>query len=266
MSGTILNSGQISFLQGRVLCWFSCGAPSAVASKLAVEKYGFGPKVARLELQVINCDTLADEHPDNQRFMRDVECWIRWPIKQIRSDLYGTVDEVNERTKYMSGPDGARCTTELKKKPRLAYQWAEDMHVWGLAADEKKRIVDFEFNNPELRCDWILRDAGLSEMQCREMLRTAGIQLPAMYALGYEHNNCIGCLKATSPKYWNQIRRDFPAKFNLRAKRSRELGVRLVRLKGERIFLDELPPDSVESITEDLHCGPVCNPPSTIAP
>lgn len=253
---TILNNGQVSFMDGRVLVWFSCGAPSACAAKLAVQKHRGGA----IEVQVINCDTLIEEHPDNARFLRDVERWIGVPVTQLRSDKYPDVDAVNVGTRYMSGPDGARCTLELKKKPREAYQFPEDLHIWGYAADEAKRIREFEFNNPELRNEWILRDNGLTEADCREMIVKAGIELPAMYALGYEHNNCIGCLKATSPKYWNQIRKDFPAKFALRAIRSRELGVRLVRHKGVRIFLDELPTSATEVVKEDLSCGPACNP------
>jgi len=38
------------------------------------------------------------------------------------------------------------------------------------------------------------------------------------------------------------IRRDFPEVFQRRCEQSRELNVRLTRLHGERIFLDELPP------------------------
>jgi len=43
-----------------------------------------------------------------------------------------------------------------------------------------------------------------------------------------------------------------------RAEQSRRLGVRLARYKGVRIFLDELPEDATEKITEDLSCGPQC--------
>ncbi len=162
----------------------------------------------------------------------------------------------------MSGPDGARCTTELKKKPRIAYQWAEDLHVWGMTAGEEKRIDEFVWNNPELRCEWILRDAGMTKDDCHAMIAEAGIEQAAMYGLGFENNNCKGCEKATSPAYWNRTRRCFPETFALRARRSRELGVRLVRLKGVRIFLDELPPDEREEVKEDLSCGPACNPES----
>lgn len=255
IGGSIMNDGQASFLSGRVLVWFSCGAASAVASKLAVEKYR-----GKRDLEIVNCDTLKDEHEDNPRFMRDVEKWIQWPIKQIRSSLYETCDDVFSETRYMSGRDGARCTTELKKKPRLAYQWREDSHIFGFTSDEQNRIDDFEWNNPELQLEWILRDAGIRKRDCYAILKAAGIQLPEMYLLGYRNNNCRGCVKATSPGYWNKVRKDFPDVFDIRASRSRELGCRLVRLKGERIFLDELPPGVGKYKGEDLSCGPACNP------
>lgn len=49
----------------RTLVWFSCGAASAVAAKLAVQKYGAA-------CEVVYCDTLSTEHPDNGRFLTDV--------------------------------------------------------------------------------------------------------------------------------------------------------------------------------------------------
>jgi hypothetical protein len=80
-----------------------------------------------------------------------------------------------------------------------------------------------------------------------------------MYSLGYRNNNCIGCVKATSPAYWAKIKRDFPEVFAKRAAQSREIGCRLTRVKGKRIFLDELPEgDFGRYKTEDISCGPEC--------
>lgn len=70
--------------EGRVLAWFSCGAASAVMSKLLVEKYG--PRC-----EVINNWMENDEHPDNRRFMLECEPWIGATIKQIKSDKYSSV-------------------------------------------------------------------------------------------------------------------------------------------------------------------------------
>jgi 3'-phosphoadenosine 5'-phosphosulfate sulfotransferase (PAPS reductase)/FAD synthetase len=235
----------------RTVVWFSCGAASACAAALAVEH---GENV-----HVVYCDTLAEEHPDNARFLTDVEAWIGRPIEIIRSEKYSSISDVFEKTRYMAGIGGARCTVEMKKVPRFAYQKPDDLHVFGLTFDEQKRIERFEGNNPELRLWWVLKEWGLAKDDCYTMLENAGIALPVMYSLGFENNNCIGCVKATSAKYWARVRRYFPAIFVLRAEQSRRLGVRLCRYHGKRIFLDELPADVTDQTPEEnIECGPIC--------
>lgn len=241
---------QTFFFEGRVLAWFSCGAASAVAAKLACEKHGD-------RCIPVYCNTLSEEHPDNQRFISDVERWIGRKITIIGSGESPT--QVFARTGYMSGPSGARCTTELKKLPRLAFANPEDVHVFGFTADEEKRIVDFQRRNPELFLEWVLRDKNITKQDCYQILSDAGIQLPAMYLMGYPHNNCIGCVKATSPGYWNKVRVDFPDLFKSRAEQSRRMGVRLARAGGERVFLDELDPSIVGNWKDEvISCGPDC--------
>ena len=78
--------------------------------------------------------------------------------------------------------------------------------------------------------------------------------------MGYPNANCIGCVKATSPTYWNHVRKMHPVQFEERAKQSREIGARLVRVKGERIYLDELPADAIGRPMKnlDFECGIFC--------
>jgi hypothetical protein len=168
----------------RHVAWFSCGAASAAASKIAVERWP--------DTVVVYCDTSRDEHPDNARFFADVERWLGTRIVRL-SSKYASVEDVFEQTRYMSGIAGARCTVEMKKVPRFRFQRADDIHVFGFTADEGKRLRDFEQNNPELAVAWVLRDAGITKRECYSMLSAAGIELPAMYRLGYKNNNCIGC-------------------------------------------------------------------------
>lgn len=214
----------------RYVVWFSCGAASAIAAKLTLEKYGN-------DSRVVYCDTLESEHPDNERFFLDVEKWLGVRIEIVRSATYRNIDDVFEMTRYMAGIAGARCTTEMKKLPRLAYQQETDTHVFGFTSDEAKRATE-----------------------CLARLAAVGIALPAMYALGFDHNNCIGCVKATSPGYWNRTRRLFPETFARRADQSRRLGARLVRVEGKRVFLDELPPEA-DAADDDIECGPACQMP-----
>lgn len=247
-------SRQGALWQGRVIAWISWGAASACAGKLAIEKYDE-------RALLVNCDTSRNEHPDNKRFQRDLEAWYGREVILLKSKKFTTamVEEVFEKARYMSGPQGAPCTVALKKVPRFEFQDVADIHIFGFTADEQSRITDFERDNPELFLEWILRDQGVTKTDCFTMLADAGIALPVMYGLGFKNNNCLGCVKATSPKYWNLVRAHFPDVFASRCEQSRRLGVRLVRFKGERIFLDELPQDAGQAeAMPDISCGPQC--------
>ena len=237
----------------RVVAWFSCGAASAVASKIAIQKYG--------AVDVVYCDTMSTEHPDQQRFFDDVQQWLGQPIIRIRSEKYADVDEVIEKRRYMAGIAGAPCTVEMKKVPRFAYQRPDDLHIFGLHDGEQGRADNLRANDPGLNMAFPLIDFGYMKADCAATLIRAGIELPAMYALGYSNNNCLGCVKATSYRYWQGIRHDFPEVFARRVKQSRELGVRLVRWQNERIFLDELPEGydaKDKGGRETISCGPDC--------
>jgi 3'-phosphoadenosine 5'-phosphosulfate sulfotransferase (PAPS reductase)/FAD synthetase len=240
----------------RILVWFSCGAASAVAADLTIKLYG-----SKNDVVVVNCDTRADEHPDNYRFCSDVERWLEQDITYIKSDKFTRVDDVFERTRYMAGVAGARCTTELKKLPRHAFARPDDYHVFGFTSDETKRINAFKLRNPELHLLWPLLDHNITKADSYRILQEANIELPTMYKLGFNNNNCIGCVKSTSPWYWQQIRAHFPEHFKSRASRSRSLNVRLIEYKGQRIFLDELPDQPYKyrgNAIENISCGPDC--------
>ena len=109
----------------------------------------------------------------------------------------------------------------------------------------------------------VLIDAGRTKADCADMLRAAGIKLPHVYSLGFPNANCIGCVMATSPTYWNLVRETFPVVFVERAEQSRRLGARLVRHQGKRIFLDELPSDAKGRALKSLpDCGLFCEEPA----
>jgi len=229
-----------------------------VATKKAIELYPYS------EVIPVNCDTRPSEHSDNYRFCEDCERWFGKPIIFIRSSDYKTVDDVFEKTRYMSGQRGARCTTELKKIPRLAFAQPDDVHVFGFTFDERKRVREFKSRNPDLLLRWVLVDHCITKEDCYEELRKSGIALPAMYRLGFDNNNCPGCVKSSSPWYWDMCRRHFPEVFKRRCEQSRAIGCRLVEISHhQRIFLDELPSGPFKkNKRENLSCGPECGIPT----
>lgn len=236
----------------RVVVWFSCGAASAVAGKLSLEKYGAD------RVHLVYCNTLASEHPDNLRFLHDVERWLGVKVEVISSKLYQSIDEVFERTRYMAGIAGARCTVEMKKKPRFEFQSPSDTHVFGMLADEGRRITNLENSNPELKLDWILRDKGFYKKDCLKVLEDAGIPIPIMYTLGFKNNNCIGCVKASSVAYWRKVKSLFPEVFARRVQQCHSLKAKLAMVGKKHIYIDEIPDGKDIPITESISCGPDC--------
>ncbi len=236
----------------RTVIWFSCGAASAVAAKLTLAQ--------EPEAVVAYCETGA-EHPDNVRFMADCEAWFGKPVTRLRSDEYADTWDVWERTRWLAGINGARCTTALKVEPRLAWQRPDDIHVFGYTADgpDVDRATRLRGNYFEMAIRTPLIERGITKQACLSMVERAGIRLPPLYALGFQNNNCLPCVKATSPAYWALVRQHFPDKFNRMAKLARELDVRLCRIEGERAFIDEIPPDHPTTNPLQPSCDFLCH-------
>jgi hypothetical protein len=239
-----------------IAIWFSNGVASAVATKLAIEKYG-----DLCEIRILN-NPVIEEDSDNLRFQADCEMWFGHKIERVTNRKYPKCSAVEIWDEgFMSSAYGARCTTELKRKARQ--QWEnENRHDWlvmGFTVEEKNRHERFVLTERDNLLP-VLINAGLTKWDCTEIVFTAGIELPAIYNRGYPNANCIGCVKASSPTYWNLVREQDPDVFALRAEQSRRVGARLVRHKGARIFLDELPPDAKGRPLKSMNfeCGIFC--------
>lgn len=239
-----------------IAVWFSCGAASAVAAKRTIEKY------SECNIRVLN-NPVREEHPDNQRFLKDVQQWLGVEIEPVINPKYPNASavEVWDKKRYMSGNHGAPCTVELKKKARQHWESNNlfDWLVLGFTAEEQGRHDNFVLTERDNLLP-VLIDAGLTKRDCFGIIQNAGLRLPEMYGLGYPNANCIGCVKATSPTYWNLVRKTHPKVFDARAEQSREIGAKLVRHKGERVFLDELPVDAVGAPLKSMktECGLFC--------
>lgn len=240
-----------------IAVWFSCGAASAVAAKKTIEIYG----VTHI-IRILN-NPIKEEHPDNLRFLKDCEKWLGQKIETVVNDKFEeqSINEVFRKKKYMSGVTGAPCTLELKKKARQNWEKNNkvDFHVLGFTADEKHRHERFILTERDNVLP-VLIDLKIKKSDCFKILKEVNIELPQIYSLGFPNANCIGCVKATSPTYWNLVREKFPDVFSNRAKLSREIGCRLTRQKGKRIFLDELLPETKGRNLKNMNfeCGIFC--------
>jgi len=239
-----------------IAVWFSCGAASAIAAQETLKQY------PDARVRVVN-SPVAEEDEDNRRFANDVADWLGVDIEQATNPKYPSASavDVRETRRFMSSPYGAPCTLELKKEARRHWEASNpvDYHVLGFTADERDRFERFRLTERDNVLP-VLIDAGIYKVDCFMRLQDAGIRLPRVYGMGYPNANCIGCVKATSPSYWNHVRKQHPEVFAARAEQSERLGARLVRHKGERIFLRELPTDALGEPMKNMQseCGLFC--------
>lgn len=198
----------------RTVSWFSCGAASAVATKLALQE---DP-----ETVIARC-VIWNEHPDNWRFAQDVAEWLGRPIVELASPRYPDAWAVWEGERFLNGPHGAKCTVLLKKKVRQAFEQDGDIQVFGFTSEEQDRAARFVANNFEIESRFPLIEHGITKAECFEVLKGVGIELPAMYRMGYANANCVGCVKG-GMGYWNKVRVDFPEVFERMARLEESIG------------------------------------------
>lgn len=240
-----------------VVAWWSAGITSAVAVKMALELYD------NVVIYYIHIDSA---NPDNERFRLDCEKWYGQNMIAIKSSEYRDQFDVIEKTGMVNGPTGARCTLELKKQVRfqLEQEYALSLfnntvignQVWGFEYDIKQinRAIRFGQQYPYTNPLFPLIEKGINKDMCAGMLMKSGILLPIMYVLGYNNNNCIGCVKG-GKGYWNKIRVDFPEYFCRMAKLERKVGYSCIN----GVFLDELDPKAGRMSKEVMpSCGIIC--------
>lgn len=239
-----------------IAVWFSCGAASAVAAKLTLDKY------PNCDVRIVN-NPVIEEHEDNLRFLKDCERWFGKEIEYaINKDFPEcSAETVWEKRRYMAGHAGAPCTHQLKKMARQQWEIEHEprWHVLGFTIDEKSRYDRFTMlERPNVLP--ILIEQGITKAKCFEIINAAGIKRPAIYDLGYPNANCIGCVKGQYGKYWNLVRKTYPEIFERRAEQSRRLGVKLWKVSdSDRRFLDELPEDYDDGqMIMDFECGIFC--------
>lgn len=221
-----------------IIAWFSCGATSAVACKLALNMYQ--------DVRIVYIET-GSAHPDNQRFIADCKKWYGQNIETISSPEYKNVEEVLLRRRYINGPFGAPCTYLLKKQVRISFEenvknWDGQVFGFDFCEKEINRAIRFKQQNPKTKPLFPLIDKMITKQDALAMLQLAGIDIPVMYRIGYNNNNCIGCVKG-GIGYWNKIRKDFPQTFSRMAQIERIIHAACLKDNNGPMYLDELEPN-----------------------
>ena len=195
---------------------------------------------------------IEDQHPDSMRFIKDCEKALGKHVQILKSEQYKNVEEavlsfggfINKYNHF------APCTNWLKKRVRK--EWEEKhkeyeiTYVWGLDYNETQRAERIRESSKEFNHCFPLIERGLTKENAHAILAQLGIKRPLMYEMGYNNNNCVGCIKG-GMGYWNKIRIDFPEVFKKRADLERKIGFSILKNNdGSPLFLDELKEDRGE--------------------
>lgn len=248
---------QSLFTENRVVSRFSCGAASAVATKIAIERYGDA-------VEVINA-YVSKEHEDNRRFLADCERWFGRPITVVRDEKYGA-NPVNVwiAKRFIAGKDGAPCSKPLKGALLDRFNAPGVPIVLGFTVEEFKRLDKFIDANAGVEVIAPLIEEGLTKDDCFQRIADAGIELPVPYRQGFKNSNCLDCPKG-GLWYWNHLRRHYPENFEEVARIQDVLGPGSYFLSDrrggtrKRISLRMLDPNAGRYEDEPaVECGGLC--------
>lgn len=132
--------------------------------------------------------------------------------------------------------DGCNAQNEIKEWECNHIDY-DITYVWGMDCTEKHRADALRDTMTRFEHCFPLIERSLTKEDAHGMCERLGVARPIMYDLGYNNNNCIGCIRG-GMGYWNKIRVDFPEVFESRARLERKLNNRILT----KCFLDELDP------------------------
>lgn len=218
-------------MKNDIICWWSGGVTSAVACNIAIEIFGIE------RCRFIMIDT-ANEDEDTYRFKKDCEQWYNKNIETISAvgKKYDSIQDVWYDNLSLNVAKGAICSSSLKKDVRVDFQRKNEYtyQVFGFDFGEVNRGINLKKNYAVAKPIFPLFLYGLSKQDCIRIINDAKIEIPNMYKLGFQNNNCFGtgCVQG-GIGYWQKMRDEFSDKFDAMAKIEHEL----TDLKGKPVTM-----------------------------
>lgn len=233
-------------MKTRVIAWWSGGIASALACYWAIQTFK--------NVAIVFFDT-KNEDDDTYRFLKDCEVLYGQKIECYSNDRYTSIEQVWFDNLTLNTATGAKCSSELKFVMRERYQniKTDYCQVFGFDANERKRHINMRNKYPEINAISPLLDQGITKAGIVRQFIKLGIEIPRVYKLGYQNNNCFKTLCVQGGiGYYQKAKREDPEKVHAMAMREHKLTdikgepVTVLRnqttsRKGEPIFLEPHP-------------------------
>jgi hypothetical protein len=161
----------------RIVCWFSGGAASAVATRLAITD---NARTQNLPLVVVRiCRTKASA--DEMRFISECEKWFSVPVLQLHQRKPSWITRVFDFLALRRIPALYR---RRLRDVRRAFETPGDLQIFGYMANERDRVDRFMRADGHTRISAVLLEKGYLLSDCLETLFWSGIDIPNTCRIG----------------------------------------------------------------------------------
>jgi 3'-phosphoadenosine 5'-phosphosulfate sulfotransferase (PAPS reductase)/FAD synthetase len=219
-----------------IIVAISGGTASGYCSKWVLENY-------LNEEVILYFNDTKWEHPDLYRFLEDLEKEFHHSIlwdsdgRSPEQLFYDHHALANDRMPF--------CSRELKAKRLQKFYKNGDTLVFGIGADElhrARRIVSVyqvlaAKTGKYANIVFPLITQNVSREQVNKFFIDAGIKIPALYQLGFSHNNCSGGCVRAGKKQWKLLLEKLPEVYADRERVEEE--IRKYLEKDIHFFKDE---------------------------
>jgi hypothetical protein len=246
----------------------SGGKASAYCANIALQKYG-------KENCILYFNDTKWEHPDLYRFLNDLSKYFGI---DVTSDSDGRDPEEIFYYKKLLGNNRVPLCSRILKAERLQKYFKEgDNIIFGIGVDEvhrAKRLISAYQKYAVVRnvyptLEFPLIENDVNSEHVDKWLKSIGIKQPALYDLGFKHNNCSGGCVRAGKKHWIHLLRTIPEVYAKRESmevRFREwIGKDVTILKDETLKnlreRYQLQPDMVFDLDDDapVECIGICD-------
>jgi hypothetical protein len=150
------------------------------------------------------------EDKDLYRFLDDIAAYLG---KEIYYDSDGRdPEQVFYDQNFLANNRVPLCSRILKAERLQKYAEPGDILYFGIDASEAHRAVRISaiYEQRGIECRFPLIEERVFKPQMFQWLESIGIEMPRMYRLGFEHNNCSGGCVRSGKRQWLRLLRTLP--------------------------------------------------------
>ncbi len=165
------------------------------------------------------------EHEDLFRFLKDLENY--WN-KEIFFDVNGSSPEdIFYEKNFLGNNRVPLCSRFLKAEMLQKFAQKGDTLFFGIDLLEKHRAVRIAqvYSNLEMKTRFPLIENEILKPEIYKWLKNIGIEIPALYKMGFKHNNCSGGCVRSGKKQWLHLLKVLPKVYEERERVENEFSL-----------------------------------------